>query len=617
MPKITQKGAILIITFLILGIILLLGSYFLTFVLTEFRISKSQQASARSYYLAEAGINEAIWKLKNDPVWQDGFVSGDSWSANFSRSFDDGSSYAVTIQNSEQAKAEIISASTAPLSAGKTAKRVVKATVFKALASPVRDSAVLSGGASENIDIQFSRLKINDGNIFSNHHLNIKWLSDVRIYDDPETDDLEGKALVAGNFIKSDDSSIISEATCAANVCTEECEECPPSSFSTPLVDFDSSSPFSFKSRAQFAELLGQCHVLCNGAPCVSQPSKCVYSASELEDLLWEAKGLNRYEYYNAGNSIIAGTFGQNWEGQIFTAATTHSIDMVKLQLGTAGKASGNILADIQGVSAGGYPNGVSLCSGSMSASLVSKGSVKWYQINLAGSNCNLNAGVKYAIVVSAQSTAVFWSLDQEGDYSSGDSAWSSDGGLSWNIRTDQDFLFEVWGISSGGELTLNNEITYITGSVDLKAGRHLIINGALVADDNIYIGDNYSWVRNGRQDAGFSQLTINRPSEWGPSGILTKRKISFGSYSSFQPINITGIIYANDQASITNVPQSFDVVGGIIARKVYLSSVWQWLNITLDNDIIWYGLGYKIDGFIINPSYSPIITIDHWEELY
>ena len=64
--KAGEKAAISIIAFVILMTLFLLGSYFLNFVLTDSRISKSQDVASRTYYLAEAGINELIWKLKND-----------------------------------------------------------------------------------------------------------------------------------------------------------------------------------------------------------------------------------------------------------------------------------------------------------------------------------------------------------------------------------------------------------------------------------------------------------------------------------------------------------------------------------------------------------------------
>ncbi len=462
-----QKGTVVIITFLILAILLLLGSYFLSFTLTETRISKSQEAGTQTYYLAEAGINEAIWKLKNDPSWASDFVDLDNWTATFSRSLGEGS-YEVTIQNSARGRGQIISTAALPLPEGKTTQRVVKTMVFKALGSPTRNNAIFTGGSSENIEIKFSRLRIYDGNLFSNHNLDIKLASTIELYDNITTTDTEGLALAVGNLNKSAASTITAEAICAKNECTEKCAACPPEDIGgLPVVDFFSDYPEcnpplnSFKCRAQAAQDALECQVLCNGASCVSQPDKCIYSASDFEDLLWE--------------------------------------------------------------------------------------------------------------------------------------------------------------VGQGGTLTLNNEITYVTGDINLKGGRHLIVNGILVADDNIYIGERYSWTKGGQKDEGFSQITINRPTTESPSGLLTKRKIDFGPYCAFQPINITGVIYANDEVSMVSVPESFNILGGIIARKLSLTSLWQWLNITLDNDIILYGLGYLIDGEVVtlNPEFSPIITIDHWEESY
>ncbi|MBU4204793.1 hypothetical protein KKH26_01250, partial [Patescibacteria group bacterium] len=306
--------------------------------------------------------------------------------------------------------------------------------------------------------------KVDKGNLFSNNNLNI-FFSTIGVYDDPKTEDiLEGQIWAANNYINIS-SSITAQAICAKNSCTLKCPDytlgetkCPPASVSVPVVDFDSASPHSFKSRAQAAENSGQCQALCNGIPCSNQ---CVYSTNEFEDILWQA-------------------------GQ-------------------------------------------------------------------------------------------------------------------------------------GGTLTLNNVITYVTGFVDIKGGRYVIVNGSLVVDDNVYIGERYSWTRQGKKDSGFSQITVNSPGENLPSGILTKRKINFGLYCAFQEINITGVIYANDEIRIISVPTPFNVVGGIIGRKLSLTSVWQWLNIVLNNDIIIYGLGYKIDDAPVSPdsTFSPVITIDHWEESY
>jgi len=481
--KIWQKGTVVIITFLILVILLLLGSYFLTFVLAETRISKSQEVGTQTYYLAEAGINEVIWKLKNDPSWASDFVDPDKnpypdgtyWEDELTHSFGDGS-YRVTIQNSACGRGEVVSTATLPLPNGKTTQRVIKTVVFKAIGSPTGNSAIFSGGSSENVDIKFSKLRIYDGNLFSNHILSIKGGSTIEVYDnpatldDPETEDiienLEGQVLAVGNLIGPEQITAY-ETLCAKDICTAKCalagSSCPSASKSTPLVDFESGYPEcdisinSFKCRAKAAEDLGQCQIIgydVNNIQVVSD-NRCIYSASGFEDFLSD--------------------------------------------------------------------------------------------------------------------------------------------------------------VGEGGTLTLNpgnirNIIFYIeSGNLELKQGCHLIINGALVVYDNLYVGKKGSF-----------QLTINQPDE-SPSGLLVRKKIDFGSFLSSEIINITGIIYSYEAISLVSVPETFNVLGGIIVRKLSLVSLWQWLNITLDNDIILYGLGYLIDGEVVtpDPDFSPIITIDHWEESY
>ncbi len=480
--KFNENGVIIIIVSLTLGILFILGSYFLTFTLTESKISKSQETGTAVYYLGEAGINEATWKLKNDdttadgdPAWASDFIDagknpdafGNYWSASFARTDALGGSYAVAIQNTARARGEIIVTATTTFAGGKTARRVIKTSVFKSLDSPTEDSGVFSGGASENITIGATYLKVNKGNLFCNNNLNIKSGAIVKTYDNLDTVDiLEGQVLVANNLNIIASEIATSTAICAKNECTEKCQNyapgsCPPSPVNVPLVDFDSGDPNSFKSRAQSAQDSGQCQVLCQKEDesqyqCSNQ---CVFTATEFENILWEVR--------------------------------------------------------------------------------------------------------------------------------------------------------------ENGTTTLNNVITYVTGSIELRGGRRLVVNGALAVDDNIDIGERYSWAKYGENDGGFSQITINRPDSTKPSGLLTKRKINFGLYSSFQDINVVGVIYANDEIKLTSAPEAFNILGGIIARKLNLTSLWQWLNITLDNEIILYGLGYIIDGVSVAPIYSPIITIEHWEESY
>jgi Tfp pilus assembly protein PilX len=173
-------------------------------------------------------------------------------------------------------------------------------------------------------------------------------------------------------------------------------------------------------------------------------------------------------------------------------------------------------------------------------------------------------------------------------------------------IYTASQFNDLLW--ANRGETTILNGITYVTGDVSIKADTDLVVNGALVADGNITLGDNtlfccWNWYCGSHR----AYVTVNRPTTSTPSGILSKGKINFELCLS--NLNVHGLFYAYDQINMLSFTNSADITGGLISRKLTLSSIWQGLNITYDNSIINYGLG--------DPQFSPIVTVDHWEEEY
>ena len=58
-----NRGVELIMTILLMTIILFLAAYLLDAALIENRIAISQSWGAKTYYLAEAGIQDMVWKL--------------------------------------------------------------------------------------------------------------------------------------------------------------------------------------------------------------------------------------------------------------------------------------------------------------------------------------------------------------------------------------------------------------------------------------------------------------------------------------------------------------------------------------------------------------------------
>lgn len=442
-------------------ILLLLGTYFLTFALTEARISKSQIFASQTYYLAESGIRQAIWKLKNEEPYRSNFITEPAcqdWSTNFSGGgnlIPDGS-YVVSIQNTECARAKIISTATLQLPDGREVKRVIKTIAFKAISGPTKDSAIFSGGTSENMETYASKIKVNNGNIHSNNNLIIKGVSDVTATDNTSTEEiLEGQASAVAKIDVSSNSILNSTAKCDKQDCIGECLICPPEDILMPMLNFD-----SYENEALLAQNNGECEVLCDSVQCSNE---CVFSASEFDDLLWQ--------------------------------------------------------------------------------------------------------------------------------------------------------------VGKNGELTLNNDVTYITGSLELKGGRRLTVNGVLVADGTIDIGTKFCWKKGLQKDCELNKITIcdfTDPSQLTScqqaekrGGLLSKGKINFDEYSSFQDIKIGGLIYAEEQLTMTSFPYTFTVKGGILARKVYIINMTGLLDVYLDNLIISQGLGET------NPLYSPVITVEHWEEVY
>lgn len=454
-----QKGTVILITFVIMGVLLLLGTYFLTSTLTESRISESQKVGTKTYYLAEAGINEAIWKLKNNETIKNNFLDGtfsnNEEIVNEDNVFgDDKASYSVTAISTAPAEASLTATSTYQIG-NREAKRVIKTEVFRALSSLTEDSAVFTGGCSKNIKISYSKVKIVNGNLFSKNNLIING-SVVEVSDNPDTGGLEGQVLAYNQLNMTNSTVNVCEVKCASNECSK-CSEnttgngCPyspsgsgcrpPDETGVPWVDFDIDTDYSFEARADR-----------------------FYSASGFENLLWDA-------------------------------------------------------------------------------------------------------------------------------------------------------------VTKGTTLTLNN-ITYVNGDINLRGGCNLVVNGVLVAYGDIIIGEDYDWNRGSDTYSGDSQIKITRPSDTSPSGLLALRRIKFGQYtSSPASTDIEGVIYAMGQITIEDLPDSFDVKGGIIGRKVWLTNLDQWCNITLSDDIIRYGLGHKImiddTPILIDPTFSPTIIVEHWEETY
>ena len=274
----------MVMAMIILSTLIFLATYFLSFTITGAKTTQSYELSTRAYYLAEAGLAEAIFKLQKDPVWQVAFETMPTvedpecvgWSISpLARTsvLESGGSYTVSVVNLGCAKAEITSVGEV-IYGEATARKVAKTQVYKAMGNAVSEFGIFSGGSSENIEFSLaSPMHIHNGSLFSNNLLKIKKESQVFV---------DNKALAANDILVDSDAQLLA-ISCAKNICQEGCQvisECPPDSVSLPPLDFDLSTSTSYLSQAKQSD--------CSS---VRQDGKsnCLFTTAEFEKIMWDS----------------------------------------------------------------------------------------------------------------------------------------------------------------------------------------------------------------------------------------------------------------------------------------------------------------------------------------
>ncbi|PIU16324.1 hypothetical protein COT20_00660 [bacterium (Candidatus Gribaldobacteria) CG08_land_8_20_14_0_20_39_15] len=278
-----KPGSILIIAILVLSVMSFLATYLLSFTLIGSKMTKSYELNTNAYYLSEAGLSEAVFKLKNDSVWKNAFETMptiedpdcSSWSITpFVRSavLGTNNNYEIIVANLGCAKAEITITARINSSNSLSARKIIKTQAFKAIGSPVIQHAIFTSGASENMEISATNpLRVHNGALFSNNILKVKNGSVVQVDD---------KALAVGNILLSSGGQIEGTA-CSSNLCDANCAastECPPQAIASPPLDFDSTSTASYFWQAQNSDCAS-----------VRQDGKtdCLFTSEEFEEMLW------------------------------------------------------------------------------------------------------------------------------------------------------------------------------------------------------------------------------------------------------------------------------------------------------------------------------------------
>lgn len=251
--KKNQEGVALLMTVLMLSMVLILVLYFLSFSITENKIASSQLNSNSTYYLSESAINDVIWRLQNDAVWRNHFISSSTWSTTTAKTNPLGynGAYLAGVTNYDYAHAVVTATATINLPNGKTSRRVIKVNIYRATGdSALGGNSMLSDGS---IDMSSSEVNFNGG-LHSNNNITLSNNSVINIV---------GNLEAVGDFINHNGNSTVSvSSTTYGNNQVAG----PASVYDLPSVDFNSSATTSLKNRAARIYTAAQFLDLCSGS---------------------------------------------------------------------------------------------------------------------------------------------------------------------------------------------------------------------------------------------------------------------------------------------------------------------------------------------------------------
>ncbi|HAO81530.1 MAG TPA: hypothetical protein DEA87_02125 [Candidatus Veblenbacteria bacterium] len=231
-------GFIIIAVSLVMTALLFLAGYMVEQSISESRISKSETSATKAYYIAEAGVNEAIYLLKNDAAWKAGFLAGTLNNQSTARNnvFDANGSYSISATSISDALVDITVTGFHSIG-DQQSQRVIKTRLARATnpASTWGQSFYAGGqGGQQNGNITTERdCTINGGAIHANQDFKVTSHSALTVND--------AAVNSSNNIIVNSGSELI------LNNSTQS--EGEPS-IGMPLVDFDSASATSLKNRA-------------------------------------------------------------------------------------------------------------------------------------------------------------------------------------------------------------------------------------------------------------------------------------------------------------------------------------------------------------------------------
>lgn len=238
-PAISTKkrsGFIIIAVSLVITALLFMAGYMVEQSISETRISKSENSATKAYYVAEAGVNNAIYLLKNDSTWKNGFLAGtlNNISSSQNSVFSNAASYEISATSISPGVVDITTTGYFTIG-NKQSKRQIKTRLARATGNNTEweQSVYTGGGGGNNGFLNVERdCSATGGTLHANQNFKVKKAT-LDVYD--------GIVSSSNNIIENAGGQIILHNSTQQ----EDVDD-----IDMPSLDIDSSSPTSLKNRA-------------------------------------------------------------------------------------------------------------------------------------------------------------------------------------------------------------------------------------------------------------------------------------------------------------------------------------------------------------------------------
>jgi len=203
---------------------------------------------------------------------------------------------------------------------------------------------------------------------------------------------------------------------------------------------------------------------------------------------------------------------------------------------------------------------------------------------------CSSSPGCTISQVVAGEMPEV--------DFDKTPNSYKSQAFTAGHLFADQK-AFDDYFFPSGTNSASVDGVVYVEGSLEIAKDRSFTINGVLASSGTISVGKSN---QNGT-------LNMTKPGENQPSGVLAQHGFIVEKQGIFCPTSAScnGLVYAGEKSDFLSSTSVVEFTGALLTRRNYVNG----------RTMVIHFSDPVVEDTLNDPTDTPVIEINHWEEEY